>query len=145
MSQRIKGQETIISFVSDAGSEDALGDVVSAEFEFQFDILSQRFLGEVADRKDDIFRGVRGRVEIQLEKQDAFRFVDRVKDRAQRRSAASGRFEMLTSMAFPNGERPRIMFPDIFWGNIPFNIGGGDEYVTMTLEFEGSDGRFLFS
>lgn len=143
--QRIKGQETVLVFVSDAGTEEGLGDVVSAEFEFQLDILTTRLLGETSDRKDDIFRGVRGRCEVQLENSQALAFVQRVKDRAQRRTAASGRFQMMTSLEFPNGERPRVLFPDIFWGSLPFNIGGGDEYVTLTLEFEGSDGRFLFS
>jgi hypothetical protein len=145
MTQRVKGQEAVLTFVSDAGTEEALGNVLSAEFEFQFDILTTRFLGETSDRKDDIFRGVRGRVEVHLSTQDALRFVDRVKGRATRRTAASGRFQMLTSLAFPNGERPRALFPDIYWGNMPFNIPAGDEYVTLTLEFEGSDGRFLYS
>lgn len=128
------------------GIEESLGDVVSASVEFQMDILTQSFLGETSDRKDDIFRGVRGQMEVQMESQDALRFTELVKSRAQRRAGTQTEVISITmTLNLPNGETPRVLLDDVYFGNVPFNVGGRDEYVTMSLEFEGSDGRVLYA
>lgn len=143
MSQRIKGQEVVVDIVSPDGRESALGDVVSASATFQFDILRQRLLGETSDRKDDIFRGTEGEMELQLEKPEALLFINSVKDRATRRIASSSRFNITMTLNFPDAGQARIVLEDVKFGNIPINVGGGDEYVTMNLTFEGEDGRIL--
>lgn len=146
MSQRIKGQEVRVTMVAPTGTVEAIGSggVSSFELEFKTEILSEGYLGETTERKDDIFKGVSGRMEIHLDRQSYFRFVQAVTDRSQRRSAAEARFNVLTSLTFPNGERPRVLLEDIFFGPLPVNVGGRDEYVAATIEFECSQGRFLF-
>lgn len=146
MSQRIKGQEVRVTMVAPTGTVEAIGSggVSSFELEFKTEILSEGYLGETTERKDDIFKGVSGRMEIHLDRQSYFRFVQAVLDRSQRRSAAEARFNVLTSLTFPNGERPRVLLEDIFFGPLPVNVGGRDEYVTATVEFECAQGRFLF-
>jgi hypothetical protein len=144
MGQRIKGQEVVLDIISPSGRESTLGDVVSASITYQLDILKQRLLGETSDRKDDIFRGLEGEMELQLEQRDALRFVDQVKDRATRRTAASSRFSVTMTLNFPEGGSARIQMSPVYFGNIPLNVGGGDEYVTMSLTFESEDGRILF-
>lgn len=141
--QRIKGQEVQVIYTSPAGTEVGLDGTVSFEIEFQMDILSQGYLGEVAERKDDIFKGCRGRAEFHIRKQSALQFIQRVKDRAQRRTPASAQFNVTAVLNFPNGERPRVLLEDVAWGSMPLNIGGRAEYVSFTTEFECSDGRFL--
>lgn len=145
MAQRIKGQEVVLDVISEAGREEALGDVVSASITYQLDILKQRLLGETTDRKDDIFRGLEGEMELQLETRDALRFIDRVKDRATRRVAASTRFSITMTLNFPEGGSARIQLTPVYFGNIPLGVPGGDEYVTMSLTFESEDGRILFA
>jgi hypothetical protein len=145
MGQRIKGQEVVLDMISPNGRESELGDVVSASITYQLDILKQRLLGETTDRKDDIFRGLEGEMEIQLENRDALRFIDRVKDRATRRTPASERFAITMTFNFPEGGSARIQLSPIYFGNIPLNVSGGDEYVTMSLTFESEDGRILFT
>ncbi len=143
MGQRVKGQEVELQIVSPAGREESLGDVVSATIEFQLDILTQGLLNETADRRDDIFRGLRLEMEVQLERGDFTNFINRVKDRAQRRVPASEQFNALMTLEMPNGDRPRVSVDDLFFGSLPIAVGGRDEYVTVRIEAEASEGRFI--
>jgi len=143
MAARIKGQEVELQIVGPSGREESLGDVVSGTIEFQMDILTQGLLNETSDRRDDIFRGVRLEMEVQLERGDVTDFINRVKDRAQRRTAASETFNALMTLQFPNGDRPRVSVEDLSFGSLPFAVGGRDEYVTLRIEAESSDGRFI--
>lgn len=143
MGQRIKGQEIELSVVGPDGREEALGDVVSGTIEFQLDILTQGLLNETADRRDDIFRGVRLEMEVQLETGLFTDFINRIKDRAQRRAPASDVFSALMTLEFPNGDRPRVSVDNLFFGSIPIAVGGRDEYVTLRVEAESDEGRFI--
>lgn len=144
MAQRVKGQEVRIIFTSPAGQETSLSDITSFEVEPQLEILSEGYLGETTERKDDIFKGARGRAEIHLESQDYFRFVQRVIDRSQRRAPSDGRFNVLATLSFPNGERPRVLLEDVFFGPPPMNVSSREDYVSATVEFECSNVRYLF-
>lgn len=143
MGQRVKGQEIELQIVGPDGREEGLGDVVSGTIEFQLDILTQGLLNETSDRRDDIFRGVRLEMEVQLETALFTEFITRVKDRAQRRSPAEEVFNALMTLALPNGERPRISVENLFFGSIPVAVGGRDEYVTVRVEAESNEGRFI--
>lgn len=147
MAQRIKGSEVAITVVhSREGTEESIGNVTSFEMEFMQSILSEGMLGHSTELKDDIFRGVRGRLEVQLDRQDYLKFVQRVTDRSQRRNGAGNDvFNILATLNFPNGDRPRVQVGDVAWGSLPVNVGGRDEYVSATLEFEASSARVLFS
>ena len=144
MAQRIKGQEVRVVFTSPAGTETSLTDITSFEVEPQMEILSEGYLGETTERKDDIFKGVHGRMELHLESQDYFRFVQRIIDRSQRRSPADGRFNVIATLSFPNGQRPRVLLEDVYFGAPPISVGGREEYVSATVEFECSSVRYLF-
>jgi hypothetical protein len=145
MAQRIKGQEVTLDISGPDGREETLGLVASASITYQMDILKQRLLGETTDRKDDIFRGVEGECELQLDQRDALRFIDTAKSRAQRRIAADSAFGITMTLQFPGGGSARIQLQPVYFGNIPINVGGSDEYVTMSLTFEAEDGRILFA
>lgn len=136
MAQRIKGQEVVLSFTTPDGSAEGLQDVLSFEAELQMEILRERYLGDSTDRRDDIFRGVAGRAELHLEQQDYLTFTQRVQDRAQRRTAAAGVFNATASFAFPNGQRPRLTFENIFFDALPIRVSGSDAYVTVTIAWE---------
>ena len=144
MGQRLKGQEATISFVGPTGDEDGLQDVVSFEAELDVEILEEGFLGETANRYDDIFNGVSGRVEIQIESEAYFRFQQRVQDRAQRRSPAAGKFIAKASFRFPSGNRFRLTFEDIFFGPLPIRAPSRRDYVTATIQWKGSTIRRVF-
>jgi hypothetical protein len=136
MAQRIKGQEVSLSFVGPSGSEDGLADVLNFEAELQMEILREGYLGETVDRRDDIYRGVSGRCELHLESGAYFRFTQRVQDRAERRTPADGQFLAMASFQFPNGERVRLSFENIFFDALPIRAPERAGYVTVTVAWE---------
>jgi len=144
MAQRVKGQETRITFTGPNGTITALDAIQSFEFEIQTEILSEGYLGETSERKDDVFKGVRGRMEVHISSQDYFRFADQVKLRSQRREATNAQFTATCAFSLPNGQRPRAVLTDLFFGPLPVNAGARDEFVQGTVEFECEDVRFFY-
>ena len=142
--KRIKGQEVIIAMSGPQGNIGSIDAVQSFEVDHEIDILSEGYLGEVAERKDEIFMGISGKAELHIAKPDYLRLAQQIIDKAQRRIAATTVFNITATLRFPTGQVARVLYPDVSFGTIPLNIGGRDEYVSTTLEFEGSSVRFLF-
>ncbi len=144
--KRIKGQETRISVTGPQGLITSISNIQSFEFELQTEILSEGYLGETTERKDDIFKGVRGRMSGHMSSRDYLRFVEAAKLRSQMRDANAGlsKFSATCAFDFPEGGRARALLDDMFFGPLPVNSGGRDEYVEFTIEFECDDVRFFF-
>lgn len=142
MSQRIKGQELNIVFVSPTGVEESINAVQSCEFEAQMDILSEGYLGETTERKDDIFKGMHGKITFHVDTSAWFTLAGRIIDRAQRRTPGV-QFNLIGTFNFPNGQRARMVLQDIYFGAIPTNTGSREDYVEATLDFECSQYRVL--
>ena len=138
MAQRIKGQETVLGFTNPNGDQEGLQDVLSFEWELDLEILQEGYLGETADRYDEIYHGVSGQCEIHMETADYFRFQEIVQDRAERRAAASGVFTATSTFTFPSATRARITFEDIFFGAMPTRTPSRSEYVSATIQWKGS-------
>ena len=79
-----------------------------------------------------------GQVEVHLENSAYFRFAERVQDRAERRTPAGGVFTATASFKFPNGQRVRLTFEDIFFGPLPIRAPSSSEYVAATIQWGGS-------
>ncbi len=142
--KRIKGQEVVIGISGPQGNIGSIDAVQSFEVDHEIDILSEGYLGEVAERKDEIFMGISGKLEMHIAKVDYLRFMQQVIDKAQRRIPATTVFNITATLSFPDGRRARVNYRDVSFGTIPLNVGGRDEYVSSTLEFEGSSVRVLF-
>ena len=136
MAQRIKGQEVTITYVTPDGGADGLEDVASFEWEMMMEVLQEQYLGETTDRFDDIFRGVSGRTELHLEKQDFLEFQQQVQDRAERRSPAAGVFNASCSFEFPNGQRPRLTFENLFFDTQTMRTADRGSYVAVTVPWK---------
>lgn len=138
MAQRIKGQEVEVLMVVDGEPQDTITDVRSFEVEVQLELLREGYLGETTDRRDEIFRGVRGRMTLHVENQSFFDFMRSVVDRARRREPGT-RINVKATLNFPNGDRPRVQMNDVFFGAQPLAFGSRSDYGELTLDFEGSD------
>lgn len=136
--QRIKGQEVEVLIVANGTVQDTITDVRSFEIGLKLDVLQEGYLGEKTDRYDEIFRGVRGRMELHFENSDIFDLFKTIVDRAKRRTPGA-QINIKASFAFPNGERPRVILKDVFFGEIPMSFGSRSDYGAVTLDFQGSD------
>lgn len=138
MGQRIKGQEVSVLAIVNGNVQAALTDVRSCEFAAQMEILREGYLGETTDRRDDIYRGVRGRMEIHFESSDVFAFWRTVIDRA-RRQVAGVRINIKATLNFPDGDRPILVLQDVYFGELPMTFGSRSDFGTASLEFEAQD------
>jgi len=138
MAERIKGQEVSITFIEGGKVVHEVNDVQSADVEFQMEILSEGFLGETTDRKDDVFRGVSGRVTIHLEDSESLSFFHRLIARS-RRHIDTFHVHMYMTLDFPSSGDPVLVLYDIRFGAIPLSMSDRASYTTVDLEFECSD------
>lgn len=139
--QRIKGQETEVLFIANGVPQDNLTAVRSFEIAAQMEILREGYLGETTDRRDDVFRGIRGRMEIHLENESILNLWTTIVDRARRREP-NIRINVKSVLQFPNGQRPIIVLPDVFFGELPMTFPDRGSYLTSTFDFEADTFRF---
>lgn len=139
---RIKGQEIEILLVSKNQPLQTITDVRSFEMAIQTEILREGYLGETTDRRDEVYRGIRGRMELHFENDDIFNLIADVVDRARRREPGT-KINVKATLNFPNGQRPRVLIPDVFFGEIPIGFGSRTDYGTLSLDFEAEDFRVL--
>lgn len=142
MSDRVKGQEVSILFTGPEG-EIELAARQSFEATVLLDTLSEGYLGETTERKDDVYRGIEGRLSIHLETDAYLTLIQTAKERSQRQRA--GVFNLSAVMSFPDGAIRRVFIEDVKFGNFPLNVGGRDEYVTGEINFAADDFRTLTS
>ena len=138
MSQRIKGQEVIISIIVDGELQTRIDSIQDASIEFDLEILNEGYLGETADRYDEIFNGVSFECSYHLSNQQALILAQAIANKAQRRAGGAVRIDVAGTFAFPNGDFPSLLLPDLSFGAIPFDVGGRGEYVKGSLTGKGS-------
>lgn len=141
---RVKGQEVKIVWTGPNGLEEGMDAVQNFRATFEMEVLTENYLGRTTSDYDDIFNGVDISMDIHLHAAEYMRFARRVLDRAKRRDPANGQFNVMATLNFPTGERHRIVIQDVFFGEIPFNVGGRAEYVQSTIQGKASQYKFLF-
>lgn len=140
--QRIRGQETEVLLILDGTVLDTITDIRSIEFAFKLEMKEEGYLGELTNRYDEIFNGMRGRIEFHFENDDIFTLITAVLERAKRRTPGT-LVNIKTTLNFPNGDRPRVIIPDVKFGEIPINFASRSDYGTMGLDFQGEDAQIL--
>jgi hypothetical protein len=143
MAQRIKGSEVGLILTSPDGREDSIDAIGSLTLTVQVELLTEGYLGETSNRRDEIFNGVEGSLDVHLERGAYFTLVEKIKDRAARRTPAADRFDLMAVFQFPNGDRRRAVVRDVHFGEIPIEVGGRGDYVSSTINFGAEDLQFL--
>ena len=142
MGERLKGQETSVNIMSTTnGLETSFSDIKNSEFQFDRDILSEGYLGQTTEQKDDIFKGVSGKIVFHSGTADIMGFVQRLNEISKGRLPGES-IQVVSTLRFPNGTR-RVIFANCAFGNIPINNAGRENYVEFTLEFASDDGRVI--
>jgi hypothetical protein len=141
-SYRLRGQEVSVQVVKDGALLADITDVKSFEVEFQLEIMSEGYVGEFTDRRDDIFKGISGKMELHIENGAPFDLINAIKDRAQRRTPGA-QFNVQSTIRLANGQRKRLVINDLFFGAVPVTVASRTDYVTYSLTFEAGDGKFI--
>jgi len=141
-SYRLRGQEVSVQIVRDSALITEITDVKSFEVEFQLEIMSEGYIGEFTDRRDDIFKGITGKIEFHIENGAPFDLVNEIVLRAQRRTPGA-QFNVQATVRLANGQRKRLVINDLFFGAVPFNVASRTDYVTYSLTFEAGEGKFI--
>ena len=140
---RMKGQETAINIVSTTnGLETAFSDVKSFELKFEREILSEGYLGQTTEQKDDIFKGVSGSIEFHERTADVMSLIERINAVSKRRLPGE-QIQVVTTLRFPVGGSRRIVIANCKFGEIPITIGGRQDFVSFKLDFAADDARIL--
>ena len=142
MAARIKGQEVSVVFVSSKGTEESVADVQSMDFQFDRDILSEGYLGQTTEQKDDIFKGVSGKIEFHVRSAGVLDLTQRINEKTKRR-APGEMFQVVATFAYPDGTRQRIVIPNTVFGTIPVSAGSRDDFVSVSYDFASEDARIL--
>lgn len=142
MGLRVKGQEVVATFVSADGVEESIADVKSLDIQFDRDSLSEGYIGQTTEQKDDIFKGVSGSLEFHVANGDFLELTRRINERSRRRLPGEI-FQIVATIAFPDGSQRRIVVPNAFFGAIPISTASRDDYVMVTYDFVAEDARIL--
>lgn len=142
MAERIKGQEVVARFIKGGQVIEEITDIQDIEIEFQMDLLSEGYLGETTDRKDDVFRGVRGRFTIHTEDAKVLNFINDVVERARRKQPMF-QVDLMAVFQYPSGQAPKILLPDCRFSAIPFGFASRTAYGTLSYEFETAEYKII--
>lgn len=143
---RIKGQEVVARITRGASVLQTFTAFRSIDVRYQLQVISAGYLGETTERKDDVFKGVSGTLELDMADQEALVFADFLVRRAQRKiEAASSRVNVTATFNFPHGQSPRLLLRNLAFGEIGFGVGGRDAYVTNSFPFEAEQPRLILT
>lgn len=141
---RVRGQEVVLRIARGNVPEATITAFKSITIQYDFATIEEGYLGETTMRKDDIFNGLSGTLEVDHESQDLLLFLDFLKRRAQREiSVVSNRVNATARFTFPNGQTPKVLVRDMKFDAIPVNIPGRAAYVNSSLPWKAEDGRVL--
>lgn len=142
--QRIKGQEAEFRVTDNRGGHvNTLGDVKNFEIAIMLELLSEGYTGQTSEKKDEAYKGIRGKATIHFSDPTMFDFFQRIVDRARRTPESHGYAVNATAiLRFPSGRTRVIDIPNIFLGEVPMNIGSRTDYISVDIEFQAENHSF---
>ena len=140
MAKRLTGQDTEMLVVAGGQPIDAISTIKDFKFEFEMETKDEGYIGETTNRKDALFKGIKGGFTMHLTGKAQILWVQSIIDKARNRGTGPT-VNIKTTLKFPNGDRVRYVFPDVEFGSFPFNVGGRTDFVSVTVDFMGSEGR----
>lgn len=141
-SARLKGQEVSVIIIQDSVPLDAITDVRSFEFTFELEQKDDGYLGETTNRKDSVFKGITGRMELHTSNKKTFKLIQSAVDKARRRTPGV-RINIKAAFNYPNGDRARITITDVEFGAFPVNASSRSDFVTVGVSFSASEARVI--
>lgn len=132
---RILGQDTNLLLVVAGIVKSTITSIKSFEINVDMSVISEGYIGEKSDRKDDIFKGLKCSMEFHYENRDILDLITYIIERAQRQVPGT-QVNIKTTLNFPDGTKARVILQDMKFGAIPVGFGGRDQYGTVKLDCE---------
>lgn len=143
---RIKGQEVQVRITRNGVLDRTIVDIKSATVVGKFTKIFEKYLGRSSDDTDDIFDHVEGTLVVNPRSQDILNLAMAIKQRAQRNvSQDLLKINFVATLQFPNGQKPKIIVPDLKFGDIPVNFPGREQYVDVPFDWGADDYDVLLS
>jgi hypothetical protein len=142
MAERLKGQETILRFIKDGAVQEELVDIQSFEVDDDMALLSEGYVGETTQRKDDIFNGCSGSCSLHVENATYVNFFGAIVNRARRKTPMF-KVDAITVFSFPDGNSSKKLYADIRFGPIKTSVGSREGYVSVSFDFGCSEGETI--
>lgn len=142
MLKRLMGQDTDLVLEVGGQPVDAISTIKDFSFEFEQETKDEGYVGETTNRKDAIFKGVKGSFTMHLTTRAQIVWVQSIINKSRNRGTGPT-VNLKTTLKFPNGDRVRYIFPDVEFGSFPFNVGGRSDFVSVKVDFVGSEGNPL--
>lgn len=140
---RVMGKSVTVRFTRDKVLLQSVTAIKNFTFETRQRIITEGYLGESAQRQDEIFDEVGGSFGVHPEGTEILSLQQMIADRSRRRIANDEQVSCTFRIQFPNAAIARITIPDMKFDPIPFNVSARDAYVDMAFTFK-SD-RYLLS
>lgn len=134
MGDRLKGQEVSIRVIDSGTMVASLDSITSFNEEMKSEIKEDGFLGEVANRFDDIFNGFGGDFEAQFRRADVTNFQTRVQERQQRK-VVTRVFNIVRTDLYPDGTSTVFTYIDVKWGAMSTSAGSRTDFVKLKTSF----------
>jgi hypothetical protein len=100
-------------------------------------LISEGYLGEVANRQREIFEECSGSFNIVPENAAPFQLQNSIYTRALQAGPADVQINLGIRLAFPSGNIFRITFPDTHYETVgDFNASGRDSFATMAFAWK---------
>jgi len=141
---RIKGQDVTILITQDGNLLGEFNEISNFEFTDEIEQISKGYLGQKSEKKDMIFKGVKGSFQLDIATQDYFKFRNAVVNKAKR-ITPDVEFNIAGVFAFPNGDTPTISFQCCSFGELPVNVSNRNEYVNVKISFASEDTNVTFA
>lgn len=141
---RLRGQEVEVRIFANGVLQDSITAVASFEETFKLEKKEDGFLGEQSNRYDDIFNGIDGRMEFQVNSADWMLFQNAIKLRAQRKQPGTV-INMVRTDFYANGQTAIVTYADCKFGASPTSVAGRGEFVKVSLDFSCTERDEQFS
>lgn len=142
---RFIGQDTNLMLVKDGQPLSQITAVASFEFTAQITTLSRGYLGETVERKDEVFKGISGQLELHDSNGEVLKLMFDIMERARSREAPRLIINAKTTIKFPaTGLRGIVTLSDLKFGDLGLSVSGREEYGATRFPFECEEARLVY-
>lgn len=134
MSERIRGQENFILITVNNQLVDRIDSITEFSYTVELDTLEENFLGETQPRFDSIAKGTSLAIAGQFANDQFFTLQDAIVGVAERRVGTTTQIDIGSTYVFPNGDLVNLAFRNVYFGAIPVNTGGREDFISWNLE-----------